>query len=232
MMSQVLCVAFDAVGTLIYPDPPVAEVYARVGKKYGSRLSEQEIRKRFRDAFRAVYSGSLTPTDELMERFCWREIVLRVFDFRDLKKTEDCFEELFDHFAKPDAWRSYTDVGETLNQLAQRGLQLVLASNFDRRVHPIFDGHAELAPLKTRIISSEVGFHKPAPDYYRALVERAGVAPPEMLMVGDDWENDIIGAMESGLEAVYLDRSPKASEKKRRIAKTITSLTELLDLLP
>ena len=121
MLSQVLCVAFDAVGTLIYPDPPVAEVYARVGRKYGSRLSEEEIRTRFREAFRAVYSGSLTPTDELLERSRWREIVLGVFKFHDLKKTEDCFEELFAHFAKPEAWRCYPDVGETLSELAARG---------------------------------------------------------------------------------------------------------------
>ena len=234
MLSQVLCVAFDAVGTLIYPHPPVAEIYARVGRKYGSRLSEEEISTRFREAFREVYSGDwlTTPTDEILERALWKEIVLRVFHFRDLKKTEACFEELFEHFAQAEAWRCYPDVDEPLRRLAERGLQLVLASNFDRRVHAICEGHAELAPLQTRIISSEVGFHKPAAGFYRALAKQAGAAPREILMVGDDWENDIIGAMEFGLKVVYLDRSPQASEKPFRIAKTIPSLMELLDLLP
>lgn len=232
MFSQVLCVAFDAVGTLIYPDPPVAEVYARIGRTYGSELSETEVGERFREAFLAVYSDKMTPTNELMERFQWREIVHRVFRFHEAEKTENCFEELFEHFGQASSWRCYPDVEETLRELESRSLQLVLASNFDRRAHRICDGLAELAPLKTRVVSSEVGVHKPARGFYRALLEQTGLVPERVLMVGDDWNNDVIGAMESGLKVLYLDRTFAPSNQRIQIAKTIHSLTELLELLP
>ena len=49
--ATIAAVVFDAVGTLIEPAPPAAEVYAAVGRKYGSRLSVPEVAPRFRAAF-------------------------------------------------------------------------------------------------------------------------------------------------------------------------------------
>lgn len=232
MLSQVLCVAFDAVGTLIFPDSPVAEVYAGIGKKYGSELSETEVAGRFREAFHAVYSDMMTPTDELLERFQWREIVHRVFRFDEAERTENCFEELFEHFGQASSWKCFPDVEETLNQLSSRNLQLIAASNFDRRLHNICDGIPELGRLDLRVISSEVGIRKPAEGFYRILCERVDREPKQILMVGDDWNNDAIGAMESGLQSVYLNRTRRPIDRNLRMVKTIHSLTELLELLP
>ena len=50
--GQVQAVYFDAVGTLLHPQPPAAEVYATVGSRFGSRYSLPEIDRRFRVAFR------------------------------------------------------------------------------------------------------------------------------------------------------------------------------------
>ena len=48
----------------------------------------------------------------------------------------------------------------------------------------------------------EMHFGKPRPEYYAEIVHRLGVESHEALMVGDDWENDIVGASAAGL-AVY-----------------------------
>ena len=37
-LTGVRAVAFDAVGTLIYPEPPVAQVYAAVGRRKPATL--------------------------------------------------------------------------------------------------------------------------------------------------------------------------------------------------
>src|SRR5207253_3715625 len=52
-LTGVRAVVFDAVGTLITPDPPAPAVYAEVGRKFGSRLGVEVIAARFRAAFRA-----------------------------------------------------------------------------------------------------------------------------------------------------------------------------------
>ena len=50
-LAAIRAVYFDAVGTLIHPDPPAPQVYGAIGKKYGSRLPVAEIARRFREAF-------------------------------------------------------------------------------------------------------------------------------------------------------------------------------------
>ena len=49
-------ILFDAVGTLIFPLPPVAEAYHRVGCEFGSSRSLAEIKQRFREAYRGSES--------------------------------------------------------------------------------------------------------------------------------------------------------------------------------
>ena len=46
-LTKIRGVLFDAVGTLIYPDPPVAEAYRSIGRRFGSRLSVEQIAARF-----------------------------------------------------------------------------------------------------------------------------------------------------------------------------------------
>ena len=48
---EVRAVFFDAVGTLIHPQPSAAAVYAAVGRRFGTRRTEEEIAARFPTAF-------------------------------------------------------------------------------------------------------------------------------------------------------------------------------------
>lgn len=225
--------AFDAVGTLIYPDPPVAAVYCAAARRHGSKLNEDDVRDRFRTAFRESEQSDFTgPSDwdradrlrtsEEFERGRWRAIVRSVFN--DIDAHDACFEELFEHFGRAEAWSCFPDVEETLTALKERGFHLAVASNFDRRLHTICDGLPELRPLDLRIISSEVGYRKPSLHFYRALIESCGGRPEEIVMVGDDFENDIAGARQAGLQAIELIRRGEA-----RGASRIGDLRELLN---
>ncbi|MBW3540484.1 MAG: HAD family hydrolase [Planctomycetes bacterium] len=218
--DSIRCIAFDAVGTLIEPHPPVAVAYAHVGRRYGSRLSEPEIADRFRAAFAAhqrptgdVRGFSERPT-EAEEREWWRNVVRQVID--DARDPEACFEDLFAHFASPHAWRCFPDVAAGLRRLKAAGRLLAVASNFDGRLNRLCDDLPELAPLDLRVISSEVGCRKPSPEFYASLVERAGCDASEVLMVGDDVANDVAAACDAGLHAVHLDR--RAAADPQRIA--------------
>ena len=86
-------ILFDAVGTLIYPDPPAAAVYHAAGRRFGSRLSVDAIRERFRVALAATQACG-EPTSEAKERERWRGIVRSVLD--DVSESR---EELFERRA-------------------------------------------------------------------------------------------------------------------------------------
>jgi len=207
-LTEIRWIAFDAVGTLIHPEPPVPSIYHAVGARHGSLLGEDEIGRRFKQAFDESHRPSPgdegLQTSEDVERDRWRSIVGRVMP--DVGDADACFDELFNHFARPGSWMCFPEVGGILQSLKAAGYRLALASNFDDRLTGIVHGLLELSPLDAVVISSLVGFRKPSPLFYHALIETAGCRAGELLMVGDDLRNDVEGARAAGLQAIHLDR--------------------------
>lgn len=204
-LTGVRAVVFDAVGTLIMPDPPAHAVYAEVGRRFGSRLDQDVITARFRAAFRAeeeVDRAAGWRTDEEREMRRWRTIVAATLD--DVTDGESCFRELWRHFARPSAWRSDPDAGQVIAELRRRGLSVGIASNFDGRLRSVAAGLPALAPVSTLVISSEVGWRKPAGAFFEAVARAVRCEPGEVLHVGDDRANDYDGALAAGLRAVLL----------------------------
>src|SRR5665213_989395 len=170
-------VFFDAVGTLIHPDPPAPIVYAAVGRRHGSSLALETIMAHFRIAFgrqEAIDRLSGWRTDEDREYARWRAIVGETLT--DVTDPEACFRELYGHFARPDAWGVQAEAGHTLQTLAERGWHVGVGSNFDARLRGVVAGLPELAPVRTIVISSEVGFRKPADAFFDEIGRKAKMA--------------------------------------------------------
>ena len=53
-------------------------------------------------------------------------------------------------------------------------------------------------------ISGEVGFEKPDPRIFQAAMRELGVSAGEAMMVGDDWERDVVGAIGVGLRTCWV----------------------------
>ncbi|MBX6316576.1 MAG: HAD-IA family hydrolase [Isosphaeraceae bacterium] len=205
-------IVLDAVGTLIQPAPPVAEVYAEAARRQGVDLDPAAVKARFHQAFGADEVDDLRgplATDEPTEQRRWRRIVAACLP--EVPDPERAFAALWEHFGRPDAWRVFPDVAPALETLDRAGLRLRIASNFDRRLRRVVVGRPELAPwAEPLIISSEVGFRKPHPAFYRAACVSLGLPPGRVLCVGDDPENDVFGPRRAGLHAVLLDRDHRA----------------------
>jgi putative hydrolase of the HAD superfamily len=56
------------------------------------------------------------------------------------------------------------------------------------------------------VCSGEVGCSKPDPRIFGLSMDRIGTNPEESVMIGDSWEYDVVGAMNSGLRAVWFNR--------------------------
>jgi putative hydrolase of the HAD superfamily len=209
-LKDIRAVVFDAVGTLIYPEPAVASVYADIGRKYGCAVTSDVVRERFTTAFRrqdALDQQNELRTSEARERERWQAIVAEVLS--DAGDPEACFEELFAHFSHPQHWRMLGGAVTALADLQERGLKFALASNFDTRLRLIASGLPALAPIEHLIISSEVGWRKPAMPFFDAVCRAVGEAPERILFVGDDPMNDYQGADLAGMRSVQFDPTSK-----------------------
>jgi putative hydrolase of the HAD superfamily len=202
-------IVLDAVGTLIKPAPSVAEAYAGAAHRQGVTLDTEEVRARFQVHFQTddvhAEQGILS-TDEATERRRWRKIVAGVLP--EIPETERAFDELWEHFGRPESWRCFPDAAPALKGFKAMGLLLCVGSNFDRRLRGVMQGLPELAPwVDSLVISSEVGFRKPHPLFFQAACEHLGLPPEQVMCVGDDMETDVRGAIRAGLSGLLLDRS-------------------------
>jgi putative hydrolase of the HAD superfamily len=218
-------VFFDAVGTLVHPEPPAPAVYAATGRRFGSRLDEAAIRVRFRATFRRQEevgrAGNLR-TDEAREVARWRAIVHEVLD--DVADIETCFQELYAHFARADAWRCEPGTAEVLAALATRGHTLGIASNFDHRLRGLVENMPALRPVPYLVISSEIGWRKPAHDFFAAMCRQTASPPEQILYVGDNPVNDYEGAQAAGLPAILLAPNGHAVVSARAQIKCLSDL--------
>jgi putative hydrolase of the HAD superfamily len=226
--NSIRAIFFDAVGTLIHPEPPASAVYAEVGQRFGSCLTAAAISVRFRAAFRRQEEYDRAHgyrTDHEREVSRWRTIVAEVLD--DVPDTEACFQALFQHFAQPDAFCVEPDSEAVLHELSERGYRLGLASNFDCRLHEVVAGLPALRYIRDRVISAEVGYRKPDSRFFQKLCEVADLPPSQILVVGDDFINDYEGARTAGMSAVLFD--PRGLHSGRLQLSALSDLLKLLD---
>jgi putative hydrolase of the HAD superfamily len=223
--EHIRAVAFDAVGTLLHPDPPAAVIYAETGKKFGSQLDVQIVGERFAAAFQRqefIDHRRGLRTDETREVARWRAIVAEVLD--EVGDPEECFRQLYEHFARQSSWRVEVDAAGVMHQLRILGYRLAIASNFDERLYRVM-ASAGLHDIAEIVVSAAVGWRKPARPFFDAVCHSVEAQPREVLYVGDDTRNDYEGARTAGMLPVLFDPGGQAPVGVRFIRR----LAELID---
>ena len=228
VITPISAVVFDAVGTVMYPNPSVSEAYRdAIFRHSGLEISPDKVAATVREALRQrSASGDLTTTEADEHNF-WADLIRQLCP--NAAGFQACFDELFEHFAAPSNWDCFPEVAEVMCGLRDLGVRTAIASNFDLRLNPVCDGLPALDSVSNRIISSVVGWRKPAPQFFAAVCEHMKLQPNEILFVGDDIINDVKGAGDAGMQAVWINRStPPESPSSDLI--TISSLKDLLTL--
>lgn len=218
-------VLLDAVGTLIEASPGVYEVYRQAAiDECQVELPVEVIRQRLGEAMRSLLAAEQT-TSEQGEREFWRSVVRATFpEAESTGGTEgECrgqargganrvfdrlFDRLWDHFARAGNWRVYSDVAEAWDRLEQSGLVVGIASNFDQRLVTI---GGELPPLDRAahiFTSARLGYRKPHEGFFRRIEAELGLPPQACLLIGDQLDTDVLGAVRAGWRAIWIDRSP------------------------
>lgn len=111
----------------------------------------------------------------------------------------------------------YPDTLGALRRVRDQGVKVAVASNL---AMPYAD------PLKALLgdsvdvwhFSFDAGAIKPERAFYAGLTAKLGCQAGELLMVGDTWRDDIVGAVDAGSRAQWLDRDGRASYVRRFIA--------------
>ncbi len=204
-------IVFDVVGTLVEPWPRVSRAYAEAGRRHGVELNENVIAKRFAAAWRRqeAIDAAATPafaTSKQREINRWREIVEDVFE--NAPASGAIFADLWEHFARPAVWRPLPEGVQLVEDVKRAGGEVALASNFDERLFEIARVVEPLTLADHIFASSELGWRKPAPEFFREVERRLGRRPEELVLVGDDPYLDVAAARKAGWEARSIATAP------------------------
>lgn len=60
--------------------------------------------------------------------------------------------------------------------------------------------------IPNRFLSAETGALKPDAEAFAIVQKRLGLFPGQLAMVGDSWNDDILGALEAGWTAIWVNR--------------------------
>ncbi|MFI5936408.1 HAD family hydrolase [Actinoplanes sp. NPDC051494] len=156
----------------------------------------------------------------------------RMRDFLGTNSADDELDALFAgylvHYER--AWRAYDDVTGALAAIAAAGLVTAVLTNGARVQQNRKLSRTGLAGRVGPVFTVEdLGAAKPDPAAFLRSCERWGLAPAEVLSVGDNHALDVVAARAAGLSAVHLDRDATgpAGEPRR-----MTSLLEISAFLP
>ena len=78
------------------------------------------------------------------------------------------------------------------------------------------------------IVSEEIGHAKPAREYFDIAFARAGnPAKHAVLMIGDNWNSDILGAAQYGIDTCWYNPGRQRRPARPAITNEIATLEEL-----
>lgn len=225
---------FDAAGTLIKTSRPVGESYALMAQKYGMDVVPGELTERFRVCFSSApplaFPGARPAEIRQLERQWWKNLVAKIFEpYGRFNAFEDYFAELFEYFSHPDSWSLYQEVEETLSALKKRPLILAVISNFDSRLFGIVEGLGIAPWFEAVIISSQVGYAKPARQIFHHALGMHRLKAEDAIHIGDSPDKDAAGASAAGLKGVLLDRNGKATASPYPRVQNLKEILSLLD---
>lgn len=224
-MNNVRIVFFDAGGTLLEAHPPMSEVYTATGRRYGLRIKGADA---VVQAFAATFRRKKLD-GQVQNKAWWREVVDGTFRrFGEATDPDGLFDDLYEHFHHPSSWRLFDDAVDVVHEIRNRGYRTGLLSNWDDRLPDLLAGLGLLGLLDPAVVSFRVGVEKPHARIFETALAEAGVEPHVALMVGDDWEADVLGARAVGMQALYVERYGHAAPD----GQGVRHLGEILELLP
>lgn len=150
-----------------------------------------------------------------------------------LAATEAYCLEMSDRFLEFCSTKSGVIDGahELMDDLHSKGYRMHMCSN---GFHEVQYKKLESCGLKdyfdTIILSEDAGANKPSPLFFEYALQQSGAQRETTLMIGDNLQTDIMGAMATGIDALFFNRYPEY-EKTTAPTFVVTSLRDIMKIL-
>lgn len=188
------------------------------------RVYESENEK----CWKAYREGKITQSELRSLRFRRSMSALNVPDFEGMDALSESLGSAYVKRA-PYRTRLLPDALEVLSVLKKRGHRMYILTNGFEEVQHIKMQNSGLSPFFEKVFTSDaLGYKKPHPETFNLCLKLTHSSPREAVMVGDDLECDVLGALKCGWRQVHFN--PHGVRHEYQIWRTVNSLKSLLDL--
>jgi HAD superfamily hydrolase (TIGR01549 family) len=214
VQRSIQVVLFDLGGTLFYDDPAEwTSIYPRADRALWDSLKASGVRATAEILYGSedgllqyYYQLRATGLDEPGTAAVLRELLAKrsiPFSELSLKRALRAM-----YAVTQSNWHVEDDAIPALQRLSTGGIRLGVVSNGsdDANARRLLEkGH--LNPFFELILTSAAfGRRKPDPSIFRAALTRFGVRPQQAVMVGDNYDADIVGGQAIGMKTIWITR--------------------------
>ncbi len=133
-------------------------------------------------------------------------------------------------------WDIEDDAIATLQVLRSQGFRIGAISNGsdDDNTQALIDKACVRPYLEYIVSSAAFGKRKPHPDIFKAALNHFGLPATQAVMIGDDYEADIVGAQQVGMHSIWITRrvaEPVPLRPEARPLAVVSTLSEIPAIL-
>lgn len=173
------------------------------------------------ESWRRFVAGEITSAQLRRERWTRLGFSDEAADAADLRWRAVAFDSAF-----------RTGARRLLEQVRAAGLRTAILTNgtIDPQRRKI-EKHRLAELVDVVVVTEEIGVHKPHPGAFQEVLALLGVAPDDAVMVGDNLENDIEGALAAGFSRAIWLAGPGATPLEDARVSIVRSPRQVLDAL-
>jgi putative hydrolase of the HAD superfamily len=120
---------------------------------------------------------------------------------------------------------------ELVDYLKGKGYRMHICSNgFHEVQYKKLQACGLYGSFDTIILSEDAGANKPSPQFFDYALRLSGANKKTTLMIGDNYQTDILGAKQAGFDTAYFNRFPKYAAPEP-VTFEVTELRELMEIL-
>lgn len=223
-------VLFDLDNTLTHRDQSILAYSQHLANTYQQQLQQVEI-SQIQSIIRRIDNGGYPKKELLTHPSIAASVAYALQQELNWNSLPD-FEELTQFWFQQFGLSAVAMPGANhlLAELKQQGYKLAVVSNGGHATRLTILQGLGFSHYFDQIISSElVGISKPNPEIFLHTSRQLDVAPQNCLFIGDHPVNDIQGATEAGMQALWFKGFHEAEDHK--LMNTIQNLAEIKQYL-
>ena len=120
---------------------------------------------------------------------------------------------------------------EIVRYLAEKYPLTIVTNGFVEVQYEKFDKSGLRDCFAHIVLSEEVGCQKPNPRIFEEALRMNGLQAEDVVMIGDSWNSDIQGAINAGIDQIWIRKSQDLLPEGQSATYLVQSLSEVMEIL-